>query len=70
MSNRCDHCKKKMGLIGITCTKCTMKFCTSHIQCELHNCAHDHRKSGQEILKKQLEVIGKLETKLVRIEDV
>jgi predicted nucleic acid binding AN1-type Zn finger protein len=69
MTSRCDHCKKKMGLLGFTCNKCTMKLCASHIQCELHNCPHDHRRSGQEMMKKQMETIKKLETKLVRIED-
>lgn len=68
MSTRCDQCKKKIGIVGLTCTKCEMRFCTSHIQCELHNCSHDHRKSGQELLKKQLDV-GQLKAKLVRIED-
>jgi hypothetical protein len=46
-----------------------MKFCTAHIQCELHNCSYDHRGSGQEMMKKQMETIKQLETKLVRIED-
>lgn len=69
MSGRCDHCKKKVGIMGISCGKCTMKFCTTHIQCELHNCAHDHKRSGQEMMKKQMATIKQLETKMVRIED-
>lgn len=54
--------------MGLTCTQCTMKFCTSHIQYELHNCTHDYKGAAKEVLKKQLEV-GQLGTKLVKIED-
>ena len=69
MSSRCDHCKKKVGIMGLTCSQCTMKFCTSHIQYELHNCPHDYKGVAKEMLKKQLEEAGKLGTKLIKIED-
>ena len=55
--------------MGLTCSQCTMKFCTSHIQYELHNCPHDYKGIAKEMLKKQLEEGGKLGTKLIKIED-
>ena len=60
--SRCDTCKHKLGILELTC-KCGKKFCTAHIQCEMHSCTYDHRKSGQELLRKQLDV-GKLSEKL------
>jgi hypothetical protein len=65
--NRCDTCRKKVAsALVMTCAKCTKKLCVSHIQCEMHNCEHDHKASGKELLRKQLDV-GVLVDKLERV---
>lgn len=65
---RCDHdsCKKKLGISGGLTCKCGKTFCIGHIQCELHSCSFDHKKAGQDTLKKQLDV-GHLTEKIIKI---
>ena len=65
--NRCSTCRKKIAsALVMCCAKCNKKLCISHIQCEMHNCEHDHKASGKELLRKQLEV-GMLVDKLERV---
>ena len=65
MINRCDFCKKKVGIMGLHC-KCNKLFCVSHLQAEIHNCTYDYKKEGQDNLKKIME-IGSLNQKIERI---
>ncbi len=66
-ANRCSTCRKKIAsALVMTCVKCSKKLCISHIQCEMHNCEHDHKASGKELLRKQLD-IGMLVDKLERV---
>jgi hypothetical protein len=62
MSERCDFCRKKVGILGLKC-KCDKLFCTSHLQPEIHACTMDYRNSGLENLKKKME-IGALKDKM------
>ncbi len=62
MPERCDFCRKKVGLLGLKC-KCDKLFCTSHLQPEIHACTADYRNSGLENLKKGME-IGVLKDKM------
>ena len=65
--NRCSTCRKKVAsALVMSCAKCNKKLCVSHIQCEMHNCEHDHKASGKELLRKQLDV-GILVDKLERV---
>lgn len=65
MSNRCEHCKKKLGVCEYKC-KCGKLFCISHLHAEEHNCTYDYKTEGQAYLKKQMD-IGPLSSKLERI---
>ncbi len=64
-SNRCEQCKKKVGIMGLNC-KCNKLFCVSHLQAELHGCNYDYKKEGKDNLKKTMEV-GQLSQKLEKI---
>lgn len=46
---RCEECRKKTGLMGITC-RCGKHCCVSHIQSEAHNCTYDFRTEGMKAL--------------------
>ena len=50
---KCEECKKKTGLTGITC-RCGKHCCVSHIQAEAHNCTYDYRKEGLKALSTML----------------
>lgn len=64
---RCEFCRKKVpSVLEMQCSKCNKKLCFSHIQCEMHECNHDHKEAGQTLLRKQL-VVGTLADKLERI---
>lgn len=63
MPERCDFCRKKVGLLGFKC-KCDKLFCTSHLQPEIHSCSIDYRVAGVENLKKTMEV-GALKDKMM-----
>lgn len=66
-SIRCEFCHKKVpSTLEMQCSKCNRKLCIGHIQCEMHECVHDHRESGRVLLRKQLDV-GKLADKLERL---
>ena len=62
--NRCYCCKKKVGMLGITC-KCGKLFCTSHMHPESHECSFNHKEFKKEQLTNNL---IKLEAdKIIRI---
>lgn len=51
-SNRCAHCRKKVGYLGLKC-KCGHTYCSEHIVAESHNCTFDFKKAARELLAKQ-----------------
>ena len=51
MSSRCCVCKKKLGLLPFKC-KCEKDFCSAHRAPEDHECTHDFKKEGKELLQK------------------
>jgi hypothetical protein len=65
MPNRCEQCKKKLGICEYKC-KCEKLFCITHLHAESHNCTYDYKAEGQAQLKKQNDV-GPLSSKLERI---
>ena len=50
---RCLECKKKLGLLGMTC-RCGGLYSTSHFHPEVHTCTFDHKTFKKNILKKNL----------------
>jgi hypothetical protein len=62
---RCEHCKKKLGLLEYKC-KCGKTFCITHLHAEEHKCTYDYKSEAKEQLKKQIDV-GPLSEKLVKI---
>lgn len=48
---RCEQCKKKMGLISFVC-KCQKKFCSGCLQPDLHHCSIDYKAIQQDIIRK------------------
>ena len=49
---RCEMCKKKVGIIGFEC-RCGSMFCRKHRFPEKHECNFDYKALGCEILMKQ-----------------
>ena len=39
MKSKCNHCKKKVGLLGIHCSHCSGKYCSGCITLEQHECS-------------------------------
>lgn len=52
MSNRCAICRKKIGLVPITC-RCGIDLCATHKYPEEHNCKFDYKESGRKLLTQQ-----------------
>jgi recombinational DNA repair protein (RecF pathway) len=63
--SRCEHCKKKLGIIEYKC-KCEKLFCIKHLHYEEHNCKYNYKQEKLDLLKKQLE-IGPLISKIEKI---
>lgn len=54
-SNRCQICRKKVGLMGFTCVcSDTALFCTEHRLPENHTCQYDHSSQGKFLLANKL----------------
>jgi hypothetical protein len=49
---RCCVCKKKIGLIVMTC-KCGKKTCINHMYPSLHNCKYDFKTEAKNLLIKK-----------------
>ncbi|KAK4359759.1 hypothetical protein RND71_021988 [Anisodus tanguticus] len=45
-SNRCDTCRKRVGLTGFKC-RCGVTFCGSHRYPEHHGCTFDYKSMGR-----------------------
>jgi hypothetical protein len=65
VKNRCDKCKKKLGIMEYIC-KCEKRFCISHLQAEEHNCIYDYKKEGKDKIKRENDV-GPLSIKIDKI---
>ncbi|KAK4770649.1 hypothetical protein SAY87_031181 [Trapa incisa] len=49
-TNRCEICKKKVGLLGFIC-KCEKGwFCREHRYPESHGCTYDYKEEGREMI--------------------
>ncbi|KAK4770643.1 hypothetical protein SAY87_031175 [Trapa incisa] len=50
LTNRCEICKKKVGLLGFIC-KCEEGwFCGEHRYPESHGCTYDYKEEGREMI--------------------
>jgi len=60
--NRCNACKKKVGLTGFEC-RCGLVFCGVHRYADQHACSFDYKAHDRTILEKnnQKVVADKLE---------
>ncbi|XP_037091841.1 zinc finger A20 and AN1 domain-containing stress-associated protein 6-like [Pollicipes pollicipes] len=54
--NRCEVCRKKVGLTGFTC-RCDGLFCSLHRYSDKHDCTFDYRQLGQQEIRKNNPVI-------------
>ena len=57
----CLQCKKKVGLMALTCRECSEHFCTRCIQLEMHKCPKlDGRGVSERVLleKKLIKVVA------------
>ena len=54
--NRCSHCRKNVGLLGVKC-KCGKLFCTRHLHPEEHMCEFDHKTLKIKELTSKLEKV-------------
>lgn len=54
--NRCEVCRKKVGLTGFTC-RCERLFCSLHRYSDKHDCSFDYRCHGQQEIRKNNPVI-------------
>jgi len=55
--NRCDMCKKKVGLTGFTC-RCGGMYCSSHRYDAIHSCTFDYRTTEREQIAKNNPTVG------------
>ncbi len=51
--NRCDECRKKLGLTAIQC-RCKKYFCNKHRYPEEHECSIDYKEIGKNELKRKV----------------
>lgn len=49
--NRCNICRKKVGLTGFDC-RCNGLFCGEHRYSDKHSCSFDYKTLGQEEIRK------------------
>lgn len=51
-SNRCESCKKKIGLLGFSC-RCGGNYCGMHRYPEKHCCTFDFKAVGKSMIEKE-----------------
>ncbi|KAL8207770.1 hypothetical protein R6Q57_007182 [Mikania cordata] len=56
LPNRCQSCKKKVGVMGYKC-KCGKTFCGSHRYPEEHDCEFDFKRTGRDAIAKANPVV-------------
>ena len=54
--NRCKVCRKKLGLVAMTC-KCNKMFCLAHLPPEEHECTFDHKNEATKQLTEKLQKV-------------
>jgi len=54
--NRCDICRKKVGLTGFDC-RCGGVFCGIHRYSDTHNCSFDYKALGEQEIRKNNPVV-------------
>lgn len=54
--NRCEVCRKKVGLTGFSC-RCEGLFCSIHRYSDKHDCQFDYRQLGQDEIRKNNPVV-------------
>jgi hypothetical protein len=56
--NRCDMCKKKVGLTGFDC-RCGGLYCSVHRYSDKHDCSYNYREQGAaEIRRNNPQIMG------------
>jgi len=55
-SNRCQVCRKRVGLTGVEC-RCGGLFCHQHRYSDEHDCPFDYRQLGAEEIRKNNPVV-------------
>jgi len=50
MPNRCQTCKKKLGVMPFTC-KCEKQFCITHLQPQEHACTFDYKAHEKKVIQ-------------------
>uniref|UniRef100_A0A0N4ZH27 AN1-type zinc finger protein 6 n=1 Tax=Parastrongyloides trichosuri TaxID=131310 RepID=A0A0N4ZH27_PARTI len=55
--NRCNMCKKKVGLTGFTC-RCGGLYCSTHRYDSAHECTFDYRTTEREQIAKNNPTVG------------
>jgi len=56
--NRCDTCKKKVGLTGFDC-RCGGMYCSMHRYSDKHDCSYNYREQGAaEIRRNNPQIMG------------
>ena len=55
-ANRCNFCRKKVGLTGFKC-RCGHMFCSQHRYSDKHNCVFDYKSAGQDAIAKANPVV-------------
>ena len=54
--NRCNTCRKRVGLTGFTC-KCGNLFCATHRYSDKHECPYDYQNAGRDAIAKANPVV-------------
>lgn len=55
-ANRCQMCKKRVGLTGFTC-RCGGLYCGDHRYDQAHNCSFDYKTMEREEIRKNNPVV-------------
>lgn len=55
-ANRCQMCKKRVGLTGFTC-RCGGLYCGEHRYDQAHNCSFDYKTMEREEIRKNNPVV-------------
>ncbi|XP_952794.1 uncharacterized protein TA08940 [Theileria annulata] len=58
IENRCNICKKMVGLLGFSC-RCGNVFCSLHRQANVHNCQFDYKSYNRiQLERKSVKVVA------------
>ncbi|KAK4585399.1 hypothetical protein RGQ29_022881 [Quercus rubra] len=55
-TNRCNFCKKRIGLMGFKC-RCDLMFCSTHRYSDKHNCGFDYKGEAQDAIARANPVV-------------